>query len=250
MITYIGCSGYHYEDWKGKFYPPERTKANWFDYYAAHFNTVEINNTFYHTPDEEKLKKWRDASPAGFQWTIKANRFFTHLKKLKTDDHFMDNLNRFQQRLRIMGDSLGCVLWQLPGNLKANTEKLEAFCRQLDQSFRHVLEFRHESWWDDDILKILENHQVAFCMVSSPVSLPEQAIQTAGHAYIRFHGKADWYKHDYSERELDEWKDKLAALKDVNSLFAYFNNDQEAYAVKNALEFKRMLANEFKEADS
>lgn len=241
MKKYIGCSGYYYKDWKRKFYPESLPQKKWFDYYTQHFNAVEINNTFYNMPTVEKLKNWHDSAPEDFAFAIKGNRFFTHQKKLKIDEAFKDRLKEFQDLLSHLGDKTGCVLWQLPRNLKQNTEKLEAFCQLLDNHQKHVLEFRHHSWWDIRIYEILRKYKVAFCLVSTPVDLPEDPIQTADFTYFRFHGSNEWYNHDYQEDELKRWKNKLSAMKNLTAFFAFFNNDYNANAVQNAQAFRGML---------
>jgi uncharacterized protein YecE (DUF72 family) len=234
METYIGCSGYHYSDWKKKFYPEDLPRDEWLAYYAGHFNTVEINNTFYKMPSRADLKQWYERTPDQFRFTIKANRFFTHLKKLKQDDAFSERLEDFQDILKALKNKLSCVLWQLPGNLHKNVPKLESFCNMVDHGVTHVIEFRHPSWFDDEVYEALEKGGVSFCILSAPGKLPETIRVTSRTAYVRFHGKDKWYDYHYGEKELEDWKDRLDRLKDTDTLFAYFNNDQHANAVENA----------------
>ena len=241
MKTYIGCSGYHYKDWKEKFYPEDLPKEEWLSHYAEHFNTVEINNTFYKMPSGEDLRAWKKQTPDHFRFTIKANRFFTHMKKLKQDDTFSDRLDRFQETLQDLGRKLSCVLWQLPGNLHKNISRLESFCKMLDDGVCHVIEFRHASWFDQEVYEVMEQGKVAFCMLSAPDGLPEEIRATTDKAYVRFHGKDEWYNYHYGEKELEHWKERLDGLKNIDSLFAYFNNDQHAYAVDNARDLKSLF---------
>ncbi len=234
MKTYIGCSGFYYSGWRNKFYPEKLPKKEWLTYYSEHFSTVEINNTFYKMPEEKNFREWMDKTPSDFKFTIKSNRYFTHQKKLVVDDDFRDRFHSFDDTLKVLGSKLGCVLWQLPGNLHRNEEKLEAFLSLLDARTHHVIEFRHVSWFDDSIYSLLEKHKISSCMLSAPGNLPEDVIATTGTAYMRFHGKSRWYNYHYSEDEIESWYKRLKVLKDVDRLYIYFNNDNNAWAVENA----------------
>ena len=192
-------------------------------------------------PSTGDLKQWKDQTPEHFRFTIKANRFFTHMKKLKQDDAFSQRLEDFQDILKALDDKLSCVLWQLPGNLHRNLSKLESFCRLLDHSVNHVMEFRHSSWFNDEVYEVLEQAGVSFCILSAPDKLPEEVRATSKTAYVRFHGKDNWYDYHYGNNEMKEWKKRLDQLKNIESLFAYFNNDQHAYAVENARYLKSLF---------
>ena len=241
MKKFVGCSGYSYDDWKGDFYPDDMPQDEWLFFYAEKFNTVEINNSFYKFPENESIKKWLSQIPANFRFSIKGHRFFTHLKKFNVDDSFKEKLDDFQSSLEPLKEKAGCVLWQLPGNLHKNIPKFEAFCRELDKDFTHVLEFRHPSWFDEDVYKFMKKNNTAFCILSAPGNLPEDIIVTHKTAYVRFHGKNDWYDYLYSEKELKEWKKRLSGLKNIEQLFVYFNNDKHGNAVKNAHHLKKLL---------
>lgn len=241
MKTFIGCSGFSYDDWKGRFYPNDLPEDQWLSYYAEKFNTVEINNSFYQFPKKESLEEWAGQTPAHFRFSMKAHRFFTHLKKFNLDESFMEKLNNFQVSLRPLKEKIGCVLWQTPGNLHKNVPKLESFCQKLDMDFTHVLEFRHQSWFDQEVYEVLKKFNVACCMLSAPDDLPEDLIVTHKTAYLRFHGKNEWYDYLYSDGELKEWSKRLGKLNNIDRLFIYFNNDKHGNAVKNALTFKKLL---------
>jgi uncharacterized protein YecE (DUF72 family) len=241
MKIFIGCSGYSYDDWKGDFYPDDMHQDEWLSFYAEKFNTVEINNSFYKFPENESIEKWLSQTPANFRFSIKGHRFFTHLKKFNVDDSFKEKLNNFQSSLEPLKEKAGCVLWQLPGNLHKNIPKLEAFCQELDNDFTHVLEFRHPSWFDEDVYEFMKKNNIAFCILSAPGNLPEDLIVTHKTAYVRFHGKKEWYDYLYSEKELKEWKKRLNGLKNIEQLFVYFNNDKHGNAVKNAITLKKLL---------
>ncbi len=241
MNTFIGCSGYSYNDWKESFYPEELPKDQWLSFYAEKFNTVEINHSFYKFPEEAIMEKWLKQTPADFRFSIKGHRFFTHLKKFKVDDSFKEKLDNFQSSLQPLKEKAGCVLWQLPGNLHKNISKLESFCQHLDMNFTHVVEFRHQSWFDDEVYELLKESKVAFCSLSAPDQLPDDLIVTHKTAYVRFHGKKEWYDYLYSHDQLEKWKKRLNESKEIEQLFIYFNNDKHGNAVKNALSLKDLL---------
>jgi uncharacterized protein YecE (DUF72 family) len=235
MKTLVGCSGYEYEHWKGRFYPEDLPAKKHLQHYADIFNSVEINNTFYQIPSKKTLEAWKEQTPAGFLFSLKGSRYVTQMKKLKDPD---EPVSRFYKSVQVLGDRLGCVLWQCPGNFKVNTDRLDAFCDALSDDFTNVLEFRHPSWWDEQVYEILENNKVVFCMVSAPGDLPETVVETAQVAYLRFHGKENWYDYDYSEEELQGWAKKCSGLKS-RRLYAYFNNDVDARAPQNAQQFAK-----------
>lgn len=241
MDLYIGCSGFHYNDWVGKFYPEKLPKKAWLEYYARHFNTVEINNTFYRMPEEKTILDWKSKTPASFKFTIKANRFFTHRKNLVTDSDFRERFYEFTDTAGKLGDKLGCILWQLPGNLSRNTGKLEKFCQLLDRSITHVIEFRHISWFEKEIHDLLSAYGVSWCMLSAPDPLPEDVVVTSATAYMRFHGKSSWYRYHYHTGELDEWSHKLREVKGTGAMYIYFNNDYQAWAIDNATYLRSIL---------
>lgn len=238
MAIYIGCSGWHYDHWQGIFYPESLPKAEWFDYYARQFETVEINNSFYQLPGEETLKDWYQKAPDSFLYTLKGSRYITHMKKLKSAPAA---LNTFYNHAYLLQKKLGSVLWQLPPNFHLNKDRLNSFCQSLDNNVRNAIEFRHESWFCDEAYQILEDNNVGLVILSTP-DLPEVLKTTADFAYIRFHGKTpgNWYQYDYSEAELRRWAAQIQAL-DTKDIFVYFNNDFEGHAVENARFMKRLL---------
>jgi uncharacterized protein YecE (DUF72 family) len=236
MEKYIGCSGYYYNHWKSLFYPEDMPRNKWLIYYAEHFNTVEINNTFYKMPDEKSVKNWYSVTPADFVFAVKGFRFITHLKKLNADNIFIDYLNRFQQTAGLLKEKTGPLLWQLPGNFGKNIPKLEKFCSLLSIDFHHVFEFRNETWFTPEVYELLKKYKHGLCIISGPASNPEGIKITSEIAYIRFHGENSWYRDSYSNEALQDWKNKLDNVG-ADKLFAYFNNDMNAYAVKNGRYF-------------
>lgn len=240
MKIYVGCSGFYYNDWKEKFYPPDLPKKQWLEFYSAKLNTVEINNTFYRIPAENSFSKWYAQTPVDFRFTVKGNRYITHMKKLKQDNELRKRIENFENLALKLKEKLGCILWQLPGNLRKNKEKLSTFCHLLNKDIHHVLEFRDKSWFDEEVYEILSSNKVSYCMLSAPGDLPENILSTSEIAYVRFHGKTDWYNYNYSRDELEKWKNGLLKLK-ATELYAYFNNDHNAYAASNSIEFSDML---------
>lgn len=240
MKRYIGCSGYYYNHWKKLFYPENLPKGRWLEYYSDYFSTVEINNTFYRMPDKKSIRNWYSVTPKSFIFSIKGFRFFTHLKKLNIDSNFIDQLNQFQDTISFFKEKTGPLLWQFPRNFNANPEKLDRFCSLLSASFSHVFEFRNLSWYNSEIFSILENHKHDLCMVSGPMTIPDVQKKFSSITYIRFHGEGVWYNDNYSNEALKAWKDKLSKTNTRN-LFAYFNNDVNAYAVHNAKYFATLF---------
>lgn len=241
MEIYIGCSGFNYKEWKSIFYPVDMPQDSWLKYYAGHFNSVEINNTFYSFPKKENLQKWNKETPDDFRFSIKANRFFTHLKKLKTDDVFLQRLDEFNETLNSAKEKVGCILWQLPGNLHKNISKISSFCSKLDRDVNNVIEFRHESWFDEAVYKVLRDENITFCMISAPNGLPDYTAVTGKTAYLRFHGKDTWYDYLYSDSELEEWRKRIENLNGIERIYIYFNNDKHGNAVKNASKLNSMF---------
>jgi len=235
---YIGTSGWHYDHWQDRFYPKTLTKAKWLEFYASHFTTVELNNSFYRLPSETAFTTWHDSSPANFTFAVKVSRFITHIKRLRNSEEAVDN---FISRAKILAEKLGPLLYQLPPNMHRNDEILESFLSTLPQGMKHVFEFRHQSWLEDKVFEILHKHNVGFCVFDMPsVSCP--LVATADFAYIRFHGSTGLYFSCYSDEELADWAKRLANLaQNLEAIYIYFNNDAEAFAVRNAITLRRYL---------
>jgi len=235
---FIGTSGWHYDDWQGLFYPRYLSKSRWLEFYAQHFHTVELNNSFYRLPSEKAFANWRKGSPEGFIFAVKVSRFITHIKRLKTAS---EPLRNFLERADLLKDKLGPLLYQLPPNMKRDNERLEAFLSILPRRYRHVFEFRHESWFDDDIFKILKKYNTGFCIFDMP-GLTSPAMATADFAYVRFHGSAGLYFSSYSDKELATWAKRIANLsQNPKEVYIYFNNDIAGYAIDNARTSMRLL---------
>lgn len=240
MKVFIGCSGWNYKDWRGKFYPEGLAQKNWLEFYAERFNTVEVNNTFYKFPKDATLEKWRKTVPADFNFTLKGSRYITHMKKL---NDVKESVGKFYDAAGFLNRKLSCLLWQLPPNLHRNDEKLTSFCEMLDSRRKNVIEFRHISWFEPEVYKILEKYNISFCAISSP-DFPEEMIVTNKTGYVRFHGKGkNWYDYYYSDEELKEWHKKISETN-LEEVYIYFNNDIGANSVENALQLKKMFEKE------
>jgi uncharacterized protein YecE (DUF72 family) len=227
----IGTSGWHYEHWRGRFYPPELPKSKWLDFYSRYFSTVELNNSFYRLPSESTFANWRDSSPANFTFAVKVSRFITHIKKLRNAKEPVEN---FLSHARFLKSKLGPFLYQLPPNMKRNDEVLEDFLSILPLGLLHVFEFRNQSWLSEEVFDILRRHGVGFCIYDMP-DFTTPLITTADFAYIRFHGSTWMYGGCYSDEELKEWAEKIARLTEgLSAVYIYFNNDTEAFAIRNA----------------
>jgi uncharacterized protein YecE (DUF72 family) len=236
MEYYIGCSGWFYWHWKGEFYPKKLNTSKWFSYYAKFFNTVELNSPFYRFPKPTTAKAWYRNSPDGFVYSLKVNRIITHVKRFKGTQRLIREFYRLGDVLK---EKMGCFLFQLPPSFKYDKNKLNSIIKQLDSDKTNVLEFRDISWFNSEVYDSLKKNNIIFCIVSSP-KLPEEFIKTSKDVYIRFHGRSSWYSYKYSNKELKEWAKKLRKSK-AKRLWAYFNNDANAFAVKNGLVLKKLI---------
>ena len=235
---YVGCSGWHYEHWRGLFYPAELPKPEWLSFYARQFTTVELNNSFYKLPSEKAFTTWREPTPGNFIFAVKVSRFITHIKRLRNLGSAVEN---FLSRAGFLEEKLGPLLYQLPPSMKRNDELLQNFLSLLPPKYQHVVEFRHKSWIDDAVFDILRGHNVGLCVFDMPgFSCP--LVATSDFAYVRFHGNKGLYSSCYSDEELSQWAQKIAQLgQNIKASYIYFNNDAEAFAVKNAITLRNFL---------
>ena len=241
-LVRIGCSGWNYQHWRnGVFYPPRLAARNWLDFYARSFDTVEINMTFYRLPRVEAVRRWVDESPPGFLFAVKASRYLTHVKRLKELRPGLDVLlERIDPLLR--SEKMGPMLWQLPPTFRRDDERLAAALADLPPG-RHCFEFRHESWFRDDVYGLLRDHGVALVIGDRPQVHAFQTHElTAGWTFVRFHGGTRGARGNYAESELREWAERVAGWRDAGvDVYAYFNNDWEGFAIRNALALKARL---------
>ena len=234
----IGTSGWQYDHWRGRFYPTELPKTRWFEHYARHFDTVEINSTFYHLPKAQTMVNWHDKAPARFLYAVKASRYITHVKKLADPQQ---SLERFLELASLLKRRLGPILFQLPPSLHKDLRKLDDLIACLPRPNRAVFEFRHPSWYDQETFDLLRRRQVAFC-IHDMSGKASPRIVTGNVIYVRFHGTGGRYAGSYTDRLLAEWADWLADQRDkVRAMYAYFNNDVEGHAINNATTLKRLL---------
>jgi uncharacterized protein YecE (DUF72 family) len=243
MRYYVGTSGWHYDHWRDRLYPEKLAKRKWLEFYSGHFATVELNNSFYRLPSEAAFANWRDSTPADFTFAVKVSRFITHIKRLKDTG---EAVGKFIARAEILGEKLGPLLYQLPPNMHRDDDRLESFLSTLPRGLKHVFEFRHQSWLEEEVLETLHRYGAGLCVFDMP-SLSCPLVATADFAYIRFHGSAGLYFSRYSDEELAGWAKKLAALgTDLKEIYVYFNNDAEAFAVRNAMTLRGYLQDNIK----
>jgi uncharacterized protein YecE (DUF72 family) len=238
----IGCSGWNYASWKDEFYGGLPARL-WLEHYAQHFDTVEVNNTFYRLPNRNAVAAWERTAPPGFLFTIKASRYLTHIKRL---NELGPGLDRFYERIEPMLRSLkmGPVLWQLPPTFKRDDDRLATALVRLDATNeRHCFEFRHASWFAPEVYALLRAHGVALVIGDRPEVHAFQTHEfTAGWTFVRFHYGSRGRRGNYSETELREWAARLREWSREVEILAYFNNDWEVFAVRNALRLKELLS--------
>jgi len=239
---WIGTSGYQYDHWRGVLYPEGVPKRRWFDLYAEAFNTVEINNTFYHLPKAETFDAWRERAPAGFRYVLKYSRYGTHMRRLTGAGGPDGHVARFLERADRLGPFLGPILVQLPPNWRANPERLDAFLSAAPDDHQWALEFRDPSWFSEEVWAVLRRYGAALVIHDMLEAHPREV--TADWVYLRFHGTADEmpYGGNYSAQALSgvacRIKRHLAKGRDV---YAYFNNDAGGCAVRDALRLRRYV---------
>jgi uncharacterized protein YecE (DUF72 family) len=241
---FIGTSGFSYKHWAGGlFYPEGLPEQDWLKFYARTFKTVEINSTFYNLPKETVFAGWHNKTPAGFRFALKGSRFITHYKKLKNVE---DAVSLFFDNAQALKEKLAVVLWQLPGNFVVNKKRLNDFCDLLTANAiagktRQAFEFRHESWFTEEVCDILKKNNMALCIAHSGY-WPSAEITSADFAYFRFHGGEELYGSKYSLRELAAWAAKMKRiLHQGQDIYAYFNNDAYGYALENALKLRDLI---------
>jgi uncharacterized protein YecE (DUF72 family) len=236
----VGCSGWQYRDWRGVLYPEGLAQSRWLERYAEEFDTVEVNSTFYRLASRAAVERWVEQTPAGFVFALKASRYLIHMKKLRDIEQ---GIGRFYERVEPLAGTpkMGPVLWQLPEWFKRDDATLAAALDALPAG-RHCFEFRHPSWFCDEVYDLLRRHDVALAIGDSPDRPWQPFVLTTDWTFVRFHHGHRGRRGNYSETELREWADRLVGVAGEASVLAYFNNDWEGFAVRNARSLRAMLA--------
>lgn len=233
----VGTSGWTYDHWRGNFYPKGLAQTKWLEHYARSFDTVEINATFYRMPTESAVEHWRATAPDGFVYAVKGSRYITHIRRLLDVD---DEIERFMDRMKPLGESFGPLLWQLPPTMEIDLARLDSFLSCLPSGRRHAFEFRHASWFVDDVYELLSRHGVALVQACGE-RVRTEFRATAPFVYARFHGSAK-YHSTYTPQRLEPWADFLGRqLAEGRDCYAYFNNDEGGHAPVDALKFLGLL---------
>ena len=234
----IGTSGWHYRHWVGPFYPPKLSSGKMLKYYIERFDTVEINNSFYRLPLESALATWYESTPANFRFALKGSRFLTHMKKLKDPE---PGLERFFQRADLLGEKLGPILFQLPPHWEVDLDRLRIFLEALPRRHQYTFEFRNPTWNNPAVYAELERHNAAYCPFhlagfQSPIEI------TADFTYVRLHGPGRKYQGSYSDEALGVWAERIRKWRrELAGVYVYFDNDEAAYAVGNALRLRELV---------
>ena len=228
---HIGCSGFHYKEWKNVFYPEKLAAAKWFEYYCRHFNTLELNTTFYRFPQLKTLQEWHTRSPDSFLFAVKAPRLVTHYKKFDDCAGLLtDFYGAIGEGLR---EKLGFVLFQLPPQLTYSAAMLQRIIASLDRSFANTVEFRHPGWWQPEVYRQLAENRISFCGISHP-RLPCDLVVNTDSVYYRFHGVPDIFRSQYPESVLEKLAGQIIGHPGIKSANIYFNNTAGPAALANA----------------
>jgi uncharacterized protein YecE (DUF72 family) len=225
----IGCSGWSYPHWRGRFYPEKLPAREHFAFYAQHFNTVELNNSFYRQPPRERFEAWREQAPPGFLFAVKGSRYISHIRRLAVEQKSVDLV---VDSARGLGDKLGPILFQFQNTFKLDLQRLEHFLPMLPADVRFTLEFRHDSWLVPDVFELLRAHRIALCIPDHP-KMPKSFEMTSDFTYIRMHLPAR--NLGYGKRALQPWADRVIDWRRGGlDVFVYFNNDMEGHAITDA----------------
>lgn len=235
----VGASGWHYKHWIGEFYPESAKAGEMLRYYLEHFDTVEINNSFYRLPEKRTFENWAKSTPHNFIFAVKASRYITHIKKLREGS---EAVSRLEERIDALGNKLGPILFQLPPGWNYNGERFREFIGILPKGFRYAFEFRNHSWYNEEVYRSLADHNAAFVIYeleghTSPLRL------TADFTYLRLHGPGGKYQGNYSDDSLKLWVDRFRKWQKngIKEVYCYFDNDQKGYAAFNAQRMKMLL---------
>jgi len=237
----VGCSGWNYDHWRdGIFYPARCPARRWLTFYAERFDTVEVNSTFYRLPRRDAVARWVEQTPPDFLFAVKVSRYLTHVKRLREIDiHLPLLLERIAPL--VDGDKLGPLLWQLPPTFVRDDERLAEALARFPADLRHAVEFRHQSWFAPRPLQLLADRGVALVVADRPGAPGRgRAERTAEFSFVRFHHGSRGRRGNYSDAELADWAETLRDWSRRGEVYAYFNNDWEGFAPRNAVALKRL----------
>ena len=240
MTVHLGCSGWSYDHWREPVYDGAPARA-WLERYAERFDSVEVNSTFYRLPRRSSVAGWAGQTPDGFCFAVKVSRYLTHIRRLTEVGRGMERLLARVQPL-IDAGKLGPLLWQLPATFPRDDDRLSAALAEVPGDLRNCIEFRHPSWFVPAVMEILREHDVALVVGDHPERPFQATVRTAGWVYVRFHHGHRGRRGNYSDRELESWSRRIRAWARAGDVYAYFNNDWEAFAVKNAEQLARLVA--------
>ena len=235
----VGCSGWQYDSWRGVLYPDGLAKGRWLERYSQVFDTVEVNSTFYRLASRDAVARWVEETPPDFMFACKASRYMTHIKRLQ---NLADGIGRYYEGIQPLADAgkLGPIVWQFPANFHRDDDRLGRALPLLPPG-RHCFEFRHESWFTEEVYKQLRAHGAALVIGDHPQRPFQTCELTTDWTLVRLHHGHRGRRGNYSGTELDEWARRIAEWRRRAEVFVYFNNDWEGYAVRNALALRRLL---------
>jgi len=239
--NFIGTSGWSYDHWIGMFYPEDLGKDRWLEFYTESFDSVELNASFYRLPRKKTFQNWRRRTPPEFIFSVKMSRYVTHVKRLLNPE---DSLRMFFDSVSGLGDKCSTILIQLPPGMRFDLERVDSFLKGLTdryRSYRFTLECRNKSWFNDEVYNLFRKYGIALCISDTPC-YPYTEVVTSDFVYVRLHGHEQLYASNYSDQQLEEWADKIRKWNEKGmDVYVYFDNDANAYAVKNALKLKELL---------
>jgi uncharacterized protein YecE (DUF72 family) len=235
----IGTSGWHYDSWRGPFFPKGLPIKYQLQYYASQFPTAELNGVFYRTPAAKTVRDWHKQTGNDFVFAWKASKFITHWKRLLPNSK--SSLKLLEDRLSLLGEKAGPVLFQLPPNFHVDADRLASFLKLLSRKRRYSFEFRHPGWYDPRILRLLSEHNISLCL-SDHHDAPAPWKRTADFVYVRGHGPGGRYKGHYRPAVLGNWATRIKSWKKQGcDVFVYFDNDQKSAAPADALKLRQLL---------
>ena len=237
MKINTGCSGFYNRHWKGVFYPEKLAQSQWFTFYCEHFNTIELNVTFYKFPTAKMLDVWYKKSPAEFSFAVKAPRLITHYNKLKDCSQQIDDF--YKACDDGLKEKIGCLLFQFPPSFAYDEDSLELILKSMKPHFKNVVEFRNPGWWNEEVYDALKANDIIFCSVNHP-KLPEDIIITSSTAYVRLHGNPQIFYSSYSDEFLLNLHNSLVENAKIEEAYVFFNNTAGTEGILNAQRFKEL----------